>query len=254
MGKKTTAPRGDAKEEPFLLTMLPFAGLALLLVLALFWRYFPENKPEARAEESGAAGALAVERWERQTERDVPIAEGRDFTLGPPDAPVTVVEFSDFECPYCRSATSDLKRVTDRFGDRVRVVFKNLPLDTNCNPGMVQQLHPSACRAAVVARCAGRQDEELFWKTHDALYRVSHLSESALEAAVADAGADPEKLERCVESGEALDEVKADVADAKELRVTGTPTFFINGRQVADYRDGALERIVEHILSGGSGT
>lgn len=252
MSKKTTAPPKGAKEEPFVLTVLPFAGLALLLVLALVWRYLPDSKAEVRAEEA-SGGAVAVERWERQTEKEVPVA-GRDFVLGPKDAPVTIVEFSDFECPYCRNASTDVKRVTDRFGDRVRVVFKNLPLDTTCNEAMVQQLHPSACRAAVVARCAGRQHEELFWKTHDALYRVSHLSESRLEAAAAEAGADVEELRRCVESGEALDEVKADVAEAKELRVTGTPTFFINGRQVADYRDGALEKIVEHILDGASGT
>lgn len=241
------------EEEPFLLSMLPFAGLALLLVLALVWRYLPSNGAEPSAEPSDGGGAQAVERWERLMPRDIPLSPERDFTLGPEDAPITLVEFSDFECPYCRTAAGDVKALLERFGDEVRLVFKNLPLDTACNDEMMQQLHPFACRAAVVARCAGEQGEELFWKTHDALYRATHLSEGTLEAAAREAGADVDELRACVEAGEALEDVKADVAVAHELGVTGTPTFYLNGRRVADYRNGALEAIAEHVLEGAAG-
>ena len=146
-------------EEPFLLTILPFVGLGLLLVLAVVWRVLP-----GRAEEPGEGPSTAspeeiattvIARWEQAPTRDIPIEAGRDFILGPEDARVTLVEFSDFECPYCRNAANGVHDIMEKFDGDVRLVFKNFPLDVACNQQMKEPMHRLACKAATLAWCAG---------------------------------------------------------------------------------------------------
>lgn len=240
---RMTRNRRD-REEPFLLSVLPFAGLGLLLVLALLWRFLPEGT--AGAEEP--ISEVALERWEEAAPQEVSWSPERDFVLGPADAPVTIIEFTDFECPYCRTASSSVKRVRDRFGDEVRLVFKNLPLDATCNPTMQRQLHANACRAALVARCAGLRERELFWEIHDRLFLAPRIDEDVIVRVTRELELDLGELEDCMESESTRKAIRQDIAEAQELGVTGTPTFFINGKRVHDYRDDSLERIVERAL------
>ncbi len=239
-------------EEPFLLTILPFAGLGLLLVFAVLWRVLP-----GKAEEPGDVptaspeeiAATVIARWEQAPTRDIPIEAGRDFILGPEDARVTLVEFSDFECPYCRSAANGVHDVMEKFDGDVRLVFKNFPLDITCNQQMKKPMHRLACKAATLAWCAGRQDEALFWDTHDALFREPQLTADTLNRIPNDIGVDQERLDACVDSQASVAAVKEDIALGRRLGVTGTPIFFANGRRVSDYRRAPLEAVVEHILS-----
>ena len=237
-------------EEPFLLSMLPFAGLALLLVLALLWRYIPRDAPDTPptpAPEDNSA--MEIANFEQMPQQEIEISSA-DFTLGAPDAPVTVVEFSDFECPYCRRGAAAVREVLVKHPDDVKLVFKNFPIDTACHDALERQLHPFACKAALLARCAGQSSPERFWRTHDALFEATELSEDVLGSIAAALSLEFDALNRCMNSPEPLRKVKEDITLARSLGVTGTPTFFVNGRRAPEYQDGALLRVVEHVLAG----
>jgi protein-disulfide isomerase len=241
--------KNETKDEPLLLSMLPFAGLALLVVLAVVWRYLPREAPppppEPPSEEELAA--ITIAKFDQMPQQPVEVSPD-DFALGPEDARVTVVEFSDFECPFCRAGASAMREILANHPEDVRLVFKNFPIDTACHEGLDRQLHPLACRSAILARCVGKSSPDLFWKAHDALFGASGISEELLKSIPAELSIEKSALERCLASPEPLEKVKEDIALAKSLGVTGTPTFFVNGRRSPEYADGALSRIVEHVL------
>jgi protein-disulfide isomerase len=142
---------------------------------------------------------------------------------GPATAPVTIVEFSDFHCPFCKSVFSTLKQVLAHYGERVRLVYRDFPID---------QLHPRARQAAEAARCA--RDQDRFWAFHDAIYEGPPEADTArlLEYA-RQVGADAEALDRCVSAGTHKDAVQRDIDEGLRLGVRATPTFFVNGRRLA---------------------
>jgi protein-disulfide isomerase len=251
-----TEEKASLEKEPWFLSILPFTGLGLLLVLALVWKYIPREEPKAPAPPEPPSAeelaALAIANFEQMPVQEVVVSDG-DFRLGPENAPVTVFEFSDFQCPFCRMGASAMREILAKHPNDVRLVFKNFPIDTACHPGLERQLHPFACRAALLARCAGRKNPELFWKAHDALFGVPELSEEVLTRIPQELSLPRGELERCMESPAPLLKVKQDIALARSLGVTGTPTFFVNGRRSPEYRDGALLRVVEHLLAGPGG-
>lgn len=250
MSSKSEREAAPQKGESFFLSMLPFGGLALLLVLAFAWRFVPKKEappPPPPPPEVDVGKALA-DRWGNSVVEEVAEAPG-DFTLGPKDAPVTLIEFSDFQCPFCRNGSQAVKEVLEGFPGRVRVVFKNFPLDVSCNEEMTQQLHPFACRAAVLARCAGAKQADLFWKAHDAFFQADELSEDVLDRIPRELGLEEQEIQVCMAADAPLAKVKEDVALARKLRVTGTPTFFVNARRLSEYKNGALNLVVGHVLS-----
>jgi protein-disulfide isomerase len=244
---KTSPEKTSA--EPFFLSMLPFAGLGLLLLLALVWRYIPRDEPSTSAppppEESAA---LAIANFEQMPQRAIEVSSA-DFSLGPDDAPVTVVEFSDFECPFCRMGAQAVGEVLAKHPEDVRLVFKNFPIDIACHDALEQQLHPFACKSALLARCAGRSNAEHFWQAHDALFRATELSEDVLGRIAIALSLEVGELNRCTASPETLAKVKEDIALGRTLGVTATPTFFVNGRRAPEYSNGALLRVVERVLA-----
>ena len=203
--------------------------------------YDAEAEPEEQEEPP-------VERWKAAFSQEVPIDPDRDFTRGPADAPVNIVEFTDFECPFCTLAHTSLNKVVERYPSDVRLVYKNFPLDMACNTDMAQQLHPYACRAAVMARCAGRKDPELFWRFHDAIFEGDGLNDEWLDAKAEELGLSGETFASCVIGREAFDEVRADIELARSLGVNSTPTVFVNGRVAPSYQFDALVEVIDHIL------
>lgn len=238
-------------EEPFWLTLLPFVGLGLLLVLAVVWRVMPEKFGAASGNDLSLEerDAMVVSRWSRAPKRDIPIDSGRDFVLGPEDALVTFVEFSDFQCPYCRTAANGVHDILREFPSAVRLVFKNFPLDVACNDMLGKPMHHLACEAAAVAWCAGQQDEALFWEVHDAFFREPQWNAATLDRIPDDNGVDRDSLEACLASDTPEAAIREDIKTGRELGVSGTPVFFANGRRVSDYRRDSLEAVVEHILT-----
>ena len=227
-------------------------GLAGLFGLVVFLGEGPPPAPAPASESSDAEAEPQeqppVERWKAAFLQEVPIYPDRDFARGPADAPVNIVEFTDFECPFCTLAHTSLKKVVERYPSDVRLVYKNFPLDMACNTDMAQQLHPYACRAAVMARCAGRKDPELFWRFHDAIFEGDGFNDEWLDAKATELGLAGEPFASCVLGREAFDEVRADIELARSLGVAATPTVYVNGRVAPSYEFDALVEVIDHIL------
>lgn len=141
---------------------------------------------------------------------------------GKQSAPVTVVEFADFQCPYCRQAEDTVQAVMAKHPDDVRVVFRQLPLAS---------VHPNAIVAAKTAVCADRQGK--FWPMHDAMYSdQSALSEAALKETAKRIGLDPDALAACLSDKATTDSIERDLRAADELNISSTPYFLVNGRPI----------------------
>ena len=157
-------------------------------------------------------------------------AEGGQV-IGPATAPITVVEFTDFECPFCARAFQDLKTALGKEQQDVRVVVRNFPLNSQCNPQIQTEVHGSACRAALAAVCAGAQGR---FKEYQGLLfeNQSQLDPASLTGYAGRTGLETTEFERCIASPAAAAAVAADVAAGAAAGVTSTPTFFINNRRI----------------------
>jgi predicted DsbA family dithiol-disulfide isomerase len=145
---------------------------------------------------------------------------------GPADARVTIVEFSDFQCPYCQRAKPVLDEVEKRHPKDVRIVYRHLPLDT---------LHPRARAGAEAAACA--QDGNKFWEYHDQLFANNRaLSDADLRKYAEAEGLDAAAFDECVRTRKHQASVEADVQEAKRLGITGTPAFVVNGIILSGYK------------------
>ena len=157
---------------------------------------------------------------------------------GPKDAPVLVVEFADYECPYCQRVAPDIKKVLDQFGAKVAFAYKDFPLP----------MHQHAEKAAEAARCAGKQGK--FWQLHDELFRSKQLDIDQLKAQARSLGLDASEFNKCLDSGEEAATVAQDRAEGMRLGLTGTPSFFVNGHYFSGALDyAALHQIVDQQLS-----
>jgi len=146
-----------------------------------------------------------------------PVDPRRDHVRGPVDAPLTVVEYGDFECPFCSKATGSTREVRAHFGDAVRYVFRHFPLDDH---------HPNARTAAEVAEAAAEQGR--FWDVHDTFFAHSDaLDRDRLVGYCADLGLDVERLEEDLRDGDLARRVADDEIDARTSELPGTPTFFL---------------------------
>jgi protein-disulfide isomerase len=143
---------------------------------------------------------------------------GRPSRGGGANAPVTIIAFSDYECPFCKRAEATVEQVMKTYGDKVRLVHRDFPLT----------IHKHAQQAAEAARCAEAQGK--FWEYHGKLFASDDLSTDKLKAMAKDVGLDPKKFDECLDKQQFKDAVAKDVADGNAAGVNGTPAFFINGR------------------------
>ena len=135
--------------------------------------------------------------------------------------PIEIIEFSDFECPYCQKAQPVLRELMSRYDGKVKLVWKDFPL----------AIHQNAVPAAAAARCAHEQSK--FWEYHDVLFANQQaLSPRDLRMHATTVGLDPEKFDECVKTGRHPDEIVAELAELRNHPVEATPTFLINGRLV----------------------
>ncbi len=157
---------------------------------------------------------------------------------GPADAPVTILEFGDFQCPFCGSLHPTLERVRQIYPDTVRIVFRNFPL---------RNIHPQAQKAAEAALCAG--DQGRFWDYHDSLFEnQSMLDVDALKARARDMDLNAAAFDTCLDLGAKAAAVQRDVDDGRAAGATGTPTLFINGRFMSGPSPRAIQNVIEDEL------
>lgn len=137
---------------------------------------------------------------------------------GPATAPVTIIEFSDYECPFCSRAEESVSQVLQTYGDKVRLVYRQFPLD----------MHPNAQKAAEASLCA--QDQGKFWELHKVLFENQKaLTVDDLKKHATTVGLEGKKFAECLDSGTKAAQVKKDLEDGQKVGVNGTPAFFVNG-------------------------
>src|SRR5262245_22375699 len=157
---------------------------------------------------------------------------GEGPSRGPASAPVSLVVFSDFQCPYCARLVPTLKQLEDKYGERLRVTFRDFPLS----------IHKDAAKAAEAGRCATEQGK--FWPLHDKLFAGQRsLDVTALKRYAGEAGLDAAAFGKCLDSGKFAAAVQQDMPEGNRLGVSGTPSVFVNGRAMPS--GGSLEGITE---------
>jgi len=195
------------RRSHLVLMLLPLAGVAGLAAGYLLWG---RDAPGAGVASGPTPPTGAPQRH--------PVTVDDDPALGPEGAPIVIVEFSDFNCPYCRKFHSEtFTPLLEAYPDQIRFVYRDFPITSQ-----------ESFVAAQAANCAGRQGS--YWEFHDALFSGGlGLGRAAYEAYGERLGLDVQALAACIAGGTEQDEVEADARAAAALGVSGTPTFFING-------------------------
>ena len=150
-----------------------------------------------------------------------PIVMSNTPTRGPLDARITLLEYADYECPYCQQMQPALEKLAEDFKGKLAFAYKDFPLP----------MHANAQKAAEASHCAELQGQ--YWPYHDLLVTTKQLDISALKSHARSLKLDVKKFDKCLETGEAADAVKAHASEAQALGLQGTPTFFVNGRYVS---------------------
>lgn len=181
---------------------------------------------------------LAIDKWMAEKTKSNPIEiyfqkpilpsfdvkVGNAPTKGNKNAKVTIVEYSDFQCPFCSKGATLLKDIEKKYGNKVQIAFKHYPLP----------FHAQAKIAAEASMCANEQSNNLFWKMHDEMFNdQSKLDKDNLLLKAKKIGAKMPEFEKCLNSGKFTAAVEADVAEGQAIGVKSTPTFFVNGKLLA---------------------
>lgn len=195
-------------------------------VMAKIKQYLTSMKKQSAleewiAEKTGKDGVTVYFQKPRRPSFDVQV--GSAPTIGGENAKVTIVEFSDFQCPYCAEGAKVLKALKEKYGKKIKVAMKQFPLP----------FHTQAKGASIAALCVNEQSTEKFWKMHDQLFAdQTKLSAEDLKNTAKSLGVDMAKYDTCVASDKTLKQVEADIEQGKALGVKSTPTFFVNGQLV----------------------
>lgn len=191
------------------------AGLALGYV---FWGRTPQQAGAPAAQPTAEVAAAEEEQPQKQYKRyDVPVDD--DYIYGDKNAPITIIEFSDFQCPFCKRWYQDTWiKLREEYAGKVRFVYRDFPL---------YSLHPQAEPAALAANCAGEQGK--YYDFHDLLLSTDTLDSAYYEKAAAQLGLNTDQFKECLETEKYKDEVTADYQFAVNFGINSTPTFFVNG-------------------------
>ncbi|MDP3998722.1 MAG: DsbA family protein [bacterium] len=198
------------KVTPILITVIIVAAFAA----GLMWTKSQTNVVAPKSANQEAGGATGVEKME--------IAVGpNDPVKGNPEAKIIIVEFSDFQCPFCGFAEPTLRKIFETYPDQVKLVYKNYPLPS----------HENAENAALAVLCA--KDQGKYWDYHDKLFENQEsLKVDDLRKYAADLGLNTQDFNSCLESKKHKSQIEADVMEANRVGIQGTPAFFINGRSL----------------------
>ena len=223
---KRVKPVTDADVAGFYQTNLnQMQGRSLEAMTPAINRYLTDQQRTAARDaliadlrQAGPAVRVALE-----APRHTIAVEATDPSLGSASAPVTLVEFSDFQCPFCQRVAPTLKRLRAAYGDKMRIVWKDFPLT---------QIHPQAFKAGEAAHCAA--DQGKYWEYHDRLFANQQALEPAdLKKHAADLGLDAAAFGACLDGSKYGERVRDGVSQGTQLGVNSTPTVYINGRRLS---------------------
>jgi len=228
--------------------LLPLAFVAGLTFGYIFWGRSEPARESASpiAAESvanqgqGQVAPAGAEPTPELRRYDVP--EDDDPVLGPAEAPITIIEFSDYECPYCQKWHLEVwPALQAEYGDQIRLVYRDFPLTS---------IHSNATPAAAAANCAREQD--MYWEYNELLFDMKfNLGKSTYTRYAEELGLDIDAFTECLDSGRHVDEVEADYQYAVNLGIRSTPTFFVNGIPVVGAQPfESFKNLIDQELAG----
>jgi protein-disulfide isomerase len=190
-------------------------------------------------DEAKASGAIRVA-VRRPREPKLEVDDGGNFFVGPKDAKVTIVEFADFQCPFCARMVPTLNRIVKKYEGKVRWVYRDFPL---------REIHPEALPAAVAANCAGTQGK--YFEMHHALFdNYQRLGSQLYKDLAAKIGLDAGKFDECMKDPKAENEVLKDAQEGQNLGINGTPAYFVNGRKLGGaVNEAEFSRLIDEELA-----
>ncbi len=216
-----------------------FIYAVFLMGISLFILYANQSKYAADLEDFDHQAYLNF----FYVQKPIPIDVTNRPTWGNPNAPVTIVEFSDFECPFCKKAASYLKLYLKERKNDVRLVYLTYPLDKSCNKYMQRDLHQQACAAAKASLCA--QEQNQFWPYQDLLFaNQPKFSKDQLLNYAQQTKLNIEEFQKCVESDKINQMISANVEAGQAANVMGTPAIFINGRVIKEWLNPVMLNLV----------
>ncbi len=252
--------------------LVPAVGVGLVALVVFFgWFSSQRSSGEDAMREQASAEALQtqaeVDALKKSGQGEVLKATGEarliagnlyeipvgpnDASYGPADAPVTVVEFADFACGYCKKLTYSLGQMKKTYEGQVRWVFKHYPMNPQCNENIKNTAHKNACESAVAAECARQQD--LFWPMHDLMFKNQHkLADEDLLHYAQEVGLDTAAFSQCLTSPAARKVIQDDIAIGGKIDLTGTPRTFVNGRLFKGVAAAAIEQAIQKAIGGES--
>jgi protein-disulfide isomerase/uncharacterized membrane protein len=243
---------GSARKGLFAVALVGLASaLAPELVYSVAWRTRPVS--------TGQPIQDAVNRWKEQRvvsiQSDLSGGAFSDYSTGPADAPIQIVEFADFECPGCRVLYARMHEILKKYEGKYRFVFRNFPLDQECNPTIRQEFHRYACLAASFTRCAGEQGK--FWQALDFVFTDPVMTDERTtfdvrgfltEQASQTLGLDREAMDECMKSRRYYQKLQRDIEEGTRVGLQSTPSVWINGKLVERPTTETLEGVFEEIL------
>ncbi|MFZ2310191.1 MAG: thioredoxin domain-containing protein [Patescibacteria group bacterium] len=198
--------------------------LALVLLLAAISSFYILDKVKEIKTETTSTQTVDMTAAAKSAVNGI----GTNYSLGPKDAPLTIIEFSDFACPFCQKAHGILKDINKKYPKQVRIVFRDMPL------------HSNSTELALAARCVGEQGK--FWEIHDLLFenQTSLTATGAelttlLESLVGTLGINQEAYIKCYSDKKYLSDIGTDFGDGTALQLVGTPTWFLNYKRISGY-------------------
>lgn len=211
--------------KPLMLLLGLFAVVFLASIILIDYRKSKSNVDSFAELTEGSSSKSSSENINAVSRPAIPKLETTDDPyLGKKDASVVVVEFGDFQCPYCKDIYPTLREISVKYQDQVKFIFRDFPLS---------QIHDRAQAAAEAAGCAFAQSNDKFWAYHDKLFQnQDNLTDEDLKNYAVQVGLDEKKFSECFTSGERKAEINEDFLDGAAQGVTGTPTLFFNGRKV----------------------
>lgn len=204
-------------------------GAAWLAALSYGHRHFPEHYASADIERQIAAHYVqSIHHIEPRASWAV---------WGNPQQPVAIVEFSEFQCPFCRLSAFTVRPYLQEFHNDLAYYFVNFPLDAACNPAVSTDMHPVACYACRAGICADKRGK--FWEYHDELFRNQQRLTKGLVLGIATDrfGWDRNEFQRCIDDPAIGEELSRQIEAGQKIHLRGTPSIFINGRPIKDWRN-----------------